>query len=152
MQEMIMHHAQAVEMTALIESHTENKNLRLLGARISQSQSDEMKFMKRTLATLLFLLPILMGAACDQNTPSPTDGNGNAIFLAAASVSTSFNVLPPPPCEYALTPTGASISAGGGRGVLRVVTGPGCAWTATSDSPAFLTLASAASGTDPRWH
>ena len=49
MQGMIMHHAQAVEMTALIESHTENKNLRLLGARISQSQSDEMKFMRRWL-------------------------------------------------------------------------------------------------------
>lgn len=49
MQGMIMHHAQAVEMTALIESHTENKNLRLLGARIGQSQSDEMKFMKRWL-------------------------------------------------------------------------------------------------------
>src|SRR6185436_6647411 len=27
MQGMIMHHAQAVEMTALIETHTENKNL-----------------------------------------------------------------------------------------------------------------------------
>lgn len=49
MQGMIMHHAQAVEMTALIESHTENKDVRLLGARISQSQSDEMKFMKRWL-------------------------------------------------------------------------------------------------------
>lgn len=49
MQGMIMHHGQAVEMTALIESHTENKDLRLLGARISQSQSDEMKFMKRWL-------------------------------------------------------------------------------------------------------
>jgi uncharacterized protein (DUF305 family) len=49
MQKMIMHHAQAVEMTALIESRTENKNLRLLGARISQSQSDEMNFMKRWL-------------------------------------------------------------------------------------------------------
>ena len=35
--------------------------------------------MKRTLATLLFLLPILMEAACDQNTPSPSDSNGNAI-------------------------------------------------------------------------
>ncbi len=44
-----MHHAQAVEMTALIESHTENKNLRLLGARISHSQSEEIKFMKRWL-------------------------------------------------------------------------------------------------------
>ena len=49
MQGMIMHHAQAVEMTALIESRTENKDLRLLGARISQSQSDEIKFMKRWL-------------------------------------------------------------------------------------------------------
>ena len=49
MQGMIMHHAQAVEMTALIESHTENKDLRLLGARISASQSDEIKFMKRWL-------------------------------------------------------------------------------------------------------
>lgn len=49
MQGMIMHHSQAVEMTALIESHTENRELRLLGGRISQSQSDEMKFMKRWL-------------------------------------------------------------------------------------------------------
>jgi uncharacterized protein (DUF305 family) len=49
MQGMIMHHSQAVEMTALIESRTENKDLRLLGARISHSQSDEMKFMKRWL-------------------------------------------------------------------------------------------------------
>jgi uncharacterized protein (DUF305 family) len=49
MQGMIMHHAQAVEMTALIESHTENKDLRSLGARISHSQTDEMKFMKRWL-------------------------------------------------------------------------------------------------------
>jgi uncharacterized protein (DUF305 family) len=50
MQGMIMHHAQAVEMTALIPSHTENKELRSLGARISRSQSDEIKFMKRWLA------------------------------------------------------------------------------------------------------
>lgn len=51
MQGMIMHHAQAVEMTALIASHTENKELRSLGARISSSQSSEIKFMKRWLAT-----------------------------------------------------------------------------------------------------
>jgi uncharacterized protein (DUF305 family) len=50
MQGMIMHHAQAVEMTALILSHTENKDLRSLGARISRSQSDEINFMKRWLA------------------------------------------------------------------------------------------------------
>ena len=45
-----MHHAQAVEMTALIESHTTTNDLRLLGARISRSQSDEIKFMTRWLA------------------------------------------------------------------------------------------------------
>src|SRR6185503_17791010 len=51
MQGMIMHHAQAVEMTALIDSHTKNKELHNLGARISRSQADEIKFMKRWLAT-----------------------------------------------------------------------------------------------------
>jgi uncharacterized protein (DUF305 family) len=51
MQHMIMHHAQAVEMTALIDSHTKNKELHTLGARISRSQADEIKFMKRWLAT-----------------------------------------------------------------------------------------------------
>jgi uncharacterized protein (DUF305 family) len=50
MQGMIMHHSQAVEMTALIPSHTDNKDLRSLGARISSSQSDEIKFMQRWLA------------------------------------------------------------------------------------------------------
>ena len=49
MQHMIVHHAQAVEMTALIESNTENKDIRSLGARISKSQDDEIKFMKRWL-------------------------------------------------------------------------------------------------------
>jgi uncharacterized protein (DUF305 family) len=51
MQGMILHHAQAVEMTAMIPSHTQNKDLRSLGARISSSQSDEIKFMKRWLAS-----------------------------------------------------------------------------------------------------
>ena len=37
-------------MTALIESHTENKDLSSLGARISRSQAEEIKFMKRWLA------------------------------------------------------------------------------------------------------
>ena len=49
MQGMIMHHAQAVEMTALITSHTQNKDLRSLGARINNSQADEIKFMRRWL-------------------------------------------------------------------------------------------------------
>jgi uncharacterized protein (DUF305 family) len=65
MQGMIMHHGQAVEMTALIESHTENKELRSLGARISHSQSDEIKFMKRWLAArgqpISAAMPVMSG-------------------------------------------------------------------------------------------
>lgn len=49
MQHMIIHHAQAVEMTALIDSHTRNKELLALGLRISRSQSDEIDFMKHWL-------------------------------------------------------------------------------------------------------
>ena len=49
MQGMIMHHGQAVEMTAMIEQRTQNEAIRLIGAKISQSQSDEMKFMRRWL-------------------------------------------------------------------------------------------------------
>lgn len=50
MQGMIMHHAQAVEMTALIPSHSQNKDLQMLGAKISSSQQAEIKFMKEWLA------------------------------------------------------------------------------------------------------
>jgi uncharacterized protein (DUF305 family) len=57
MQGMILHHAQAVEMTAMIPSHTQNKDLRSLGARISSSQIDEIKFMKRWLAARNELVP-----------------------------------------------------------------------------------------------
>jgi uncharacterized protein (DUF305 family) len=49
MQGMIMHHSQAVEMTALIDSHTQNNEVRSLGAKISRSQSDEIRFMQRWL-------------------------------------------------------------------------------------------------------
>jgi uncharacterized protein (DUF305 family) len=69
MQGMIMHHAQAVEMTALINFHTENKVLRLLGARISSSQSDEMKFMRRWLALRGESLSMAMPEMPNMNMP-----------------------------------------------------------------------------------
>jgi uncharacterized protein (DUF305 family) len=49
MQGMIMHHAQAVVMTDMIAERTDNRDLRLIGERISKSQTDEMAFMKRWL-------------------------------------------------------------------------------------------------------
>ena len=50
MQGIVMHHGQAVAITALIPSHTDNQSVRTLGAKISSSQTDEMQFMKRWLA------------------------------------------------------------------------------------------------------
>ena len=35
--------------------------------------------MKNTIAALLFLFPILMGAACDQNSPTPVGGDQGSI-------------------------------------------------------------------------
>jgi len=67
MQGMIMHHSQAVEMTALIASHTEDKDLRLLGARISSSQSDEIRFMQRWLAARGERVPMAMPGMSDMD-------------------------------------------------------------------------------------
>src|SRR5262245_20757052 len=49
MQGMIGHHQQAVEMVALIPTHTTNPEMQLLGKRIDLSQQDEIKMMKRWL-------------------------------------------------------------------------------------------------------
>lgn len=49
MQGMIGHHAQAVEMVALIRSRTSREDMRLLGQRIDVSQQDEIKMMQRWL-------------------------------------------------------------------------------------------------------
>ena len=49
MQGMIGHHAQAVEMVALIPTHTARQDLRLLGQRIDISQTDEITMMQQWL-------------------------------------------------------------------------------------------------------
>jgi uncharacterized protein (DUF305 family) len=49
MQGMIGHHAQAIEMTALIASRTAREDMKMLGLRISLSQEDEIKMMRRYL-------------------------------------------------------------------------------------------------------
>jgi uncharacterized protein (DUF305 family) len=67
MQGMIMHHAQAVEMTDMISSRSENADVRLIGSRISQSQTDEMAFMKRWLE--------LRGHSAEMQHKSTTDSH-----------------------------------------------------------------------------
>jgi uncharacterized protein (DUF305 family) len=49
MQGMIMHHAQAVEMTDLLRTRSQDKEVQALGKRISISQTDEMRFMRQWL-------------------------------------------------------------------------------------------------------
>src|SRR6266545_4528199 len=49
MQGMIAHHAQALEMTALIPTRTSREDFRLLGQRIDISQKDEITAMQRWL-------------------------------------------------------------------------------------------------------
>lgn len=78
MQGMIMHHSQAVEMTAMIPSHTENKDVGSLGAKISSSQMDEIGFMKRWLAArgepLLMTMPGMAGMDMSGQTMPPMPG------------------------------------------------------------------------------
>jgi len=51
MQGMIGHHAQALEMTALLPSRTAHEEMKLLARRIEVSQTDEIKMMQRWLET-----------------------------------------------------------------------------------------------------
>lgn len=50
MQDMIMHHGQAVEMTELLKTRTRNPELQEMGHKIDVSQSDEIRWMKQWLA------------------------------------------------------------------------------------------------------
>jgi uncharacterized protein (DUF305 family) len=49
MQRMIVHHAQALDMTALVRTRTDRQALLLLAERIEASQSDEIAFMREWL-------------------------------------------------------------------------------------------------------
>ncbi|MGI8734129.1 MAG: DUF305 domain-containing protein [Pyrinomonadaceae bacterium] len=95
MQGMIMHHAQAVEMTALIESHTVNKDLRSLGARISSSQSDEIKFMKRWLEArgepISPMMPEMHGM--DMSSPAMSDSGRHSMLMSGMLTAKQMEAL-----------------------------------------------------------
>lgn len=50
MEGMIHHHAQALEMTALIDERTDSEAIEQMGLRMEISQADEIRFMERWLA------------------------------------------------------------------------------------------------------
>ena len=87
MQGMIHHHAQAVEMVELIEERTKNKDLRLIGAKIAQSQTDEMNFMKRWLD--------MRGEPTEHMKPAtPATGDHTHGHQPNKSVSTDEHLMP----------------------------------------------------------
>lgn len=81
MQGMIMHHSQAVEMTALIPSHTQNKQVRAIGAKISSSQADEIRMMQRWLAARGQATSMEMPGAPGMPDMPGMDMHGNSMAL-----------------------------------------------------------------------
>jgi len=105
MQGMIMHHAQAVEMTAMIPSHTQNKELQSLGVRISRSQSDEIRLMKRWLAArgelVQMPMPKMPGMDMSGVEDSGVDSSGvdNSHHASHASMALMPGMLTPQQME-----------------------------------------------------
>ncbi len=66
MQDMILHHGQAVEMAALVNERTNTEAVRDIAGRITASQADEIEFMQGWLAER------------GQSAPSPTAGHSMA--------------------------------------------------------------------------
>jgi hypothetical protein len=50
-------------------------------------------------------------------------------------------------CTYSISPTGQFFPLEGGSSMVAVTAGTGCAWTAVSDTPSFITINSGGSGT-----
>jgi hypothetical protein len=50
-------------------------------------------------------------------------------------------------CSYSISPTSQSLGASASTNTVNVTTNAGCAWTATSNNPSFLSINSGASGT-----
>jgi hypothetical protein len=70
---------------------------------------------------------------------------GNGAFQAAPPVTQQFTVAAAPACSYQLDPDTQSIPIGGGPGSFRVLTGPGCVWTAATGA-AWISFSGEASG------
>jgi uncharacterized protein (DUF305 family) len=87
MQGMIMHHSQAVEMTALIPSHSESKDVRALGAKISSSQADEIRMMQRWLAARGQATSMSMPAGAGMPGMPGMDMSGHAMALMPGMLS-----------------------------------------------------------------
>ena len=71
-----------------------------------------------------------------------------AAVVGGGEAARSARVTAAAPCAYAATPPHRDVLWTAGGGQVAVTTGPGCAWTAVSES-AFLAVAGSATGTGP---
>jgi hypothetical protein len=85
-------------------------------------------------------------------------GPGTVAFSVAANAGADrtatltiagqpFTVTQASGCAYTIAPQNESFGASGGTDTVAVTTTAGCAWTAASNAPAWLTITSGASGT-----
>ena len=95
MRGMIGHHAQALEMTALLRTRTKDDQMRLLAQRIDVSQTDEIKLMRRWLedrglavpdehahhAAGAALMPGMLGADDMKKLAAATGAEFDRLFL-----------------------------------------------------------------------
>jgi hypothetical protein len=81
-----------------------------------------------------------------QTEINPTPISGTAVTISDSSPNgdaynlTAVEILPPSYCLGALVPANRSFPVGGGSTSLQVATGPGCSWTATTNSPTLVTF------------
>jgi len=74
---------------------------------------------------------LISGTAVTINDAGPTS---DAYDLSAVEI------LPPSYCLGSVVPGTRSFAAGGGSTTTQVATGPGCSWTATTNSPTWVTF------------
>ena len=93
MQGMIGHHAQALEMTALLPSRTSRDDMRLLARRIELSQADEIAAMQRWLKTHGQTIPDLHAHHAHGSTLMPGMLTAEEMGRLAAATGGEFDRL-----------------------------------------------------------
>ena len=75
-------------------------------------------------------------------TTSTATATPVTISASAGGVTKNTTLTVNPPCTYTLAPQLRLFTAGGGSTTVAVSTGTGCAWTATTNAPTWVTLQS----------
>lgn len=94
MQGMLVHHAQALVMTALVAERTSSQDIRLLAQRIELSQGDEMRLMERWLSERGAAVPPT-GATTDHGAMGHHPAPASGAHAGHAGMAPSTDAAPP---------------------------------------------------------